>query len=327
LFEDVSTVDTSEEDGSCKESDVIESPNFYITSVRNKGVATTQQTLTEIEPDLVSQYVSEDGSTIETRENDDGTVEEQCPSCGGWYEKISAHWGHPSVSCEHPPISKRKWEMFKGLLMGDASVGKRNHKNSDIVVTNTNLTFLEYLEDEVGWISTVLYQFKTAQESANNLNGREMNGIECSTESDDCVDSYMLNTRRHPIFNHFEQWWETGEKAFPEIEYTKPLLRMWWISDGSFDWRPSGKARVRFTSKNESRRPENITQSFSDIGFDCSVYGVHFTLPVTQTEDFFDYIGHDPVPGFEYKWAYEDRDRYERLMEEGKEKHHTQTIE
>jgi hypothetical protein len=289
-------------------------------------MATTQQTLTDVEPSLVDKYVTEDGSTIETRESDDGTVEEQCPSCGSWYQLIGSHWAQSS--CPYPPISQRKWEMCKGLMMGDGGLSMRNEKNCCLKIVNTNVTFLEYLEDELGWLASVLYQDATAQESANNLNEREINGCVRDIDSKDCVDKYTLNTRCHPLFNEFEQWWIGGEKVFPKLNYTKPLLRMWWVSDGSFNWQTSGNLNVIVSSCNEGKRPENIIQSFSDCGFDCSLHGNKtFSLTVDQTEDFFDYIGHDPVPGFEYKWAWRDHDRYLRLKKARNHVHRTQTIE
>jgi hypothetical protein len=103
---------------------------------------------------------------------------------------------------------------------------------------------------------------------------------------------------------------------------------MWWVSDGSFIWNSSGNSNVVFSSVNEGSRPQNIIQSFANCGFDCSLQGDdRFALPVSQTEDFFDYIGHDPVPGFEYKWAWQDKERYKRLKEQTREKHCTQTLE
>jgi len=279
-----------------------------------------------IDTDLVEKYVTEDGSTIETRETDDGTIEEQCPTCGNWYERVGTHWGRSS--CQYPQISKRKWEMCKGLMMGDGCLGLRDSENCRLEIGNTNVTFLEYLEDEFGWLASTLFMNKTAKESAKQVNGREIDGEVRNTDTTDYQDAYKLNTRSHSLFNHFEEWWEMGEKVFPHIQYTKPLLRMWWISDGTFDWTVTRNSKVQFCSVNESTRPQNIIQSFADCDFDCSLYGDNkFSLPVDQTEDFFDYIGHDSVPGFEYKWAWQDRDRYERLMKEGKGKHHTQTLE
>jgi len=108
-----------------------------------------------IDTDLVEKYVTEDGSIIETRETDDGTVEEQCPTCGNWYHRIGNHW--TQSSCSHPPISRRKWEMCKGLMMGDGSLGNRDRKNCYIEIDNTNLTFLEYLEDEFGWLVSTFF--------------------------------------------------------------------------------------------------------------------------------------------------------------------------
>jgi len=101
---------------------------------------------------------------------------------------------------------------------------------------------------------------------------------------------------------------------------------MWYASDGGIN---KCDMYVRFTSRNESHRPENIIQGFADVGISTSNGNgtKEFYVSKHDTEKFFDFIGHDPVPGFAYKWAYKDRDRYERLKKEADEQYKTQTDE
>lgn len=268
------------------------------------------------------QYLSDTEVTINTREGGCGKIEEQCPNCGSWYSRISLHWS--TSSCDYPFISYEQWEMMKGLMMGDGSLRGRNRKNQSMSITNTNLRFIEYLKNKFGWMFSSFKIKNTSKEKA--VNDRSSN-FDPDVKMENRYDLYRLITRAHPQINYFNQWWSDGELKFPRLEFTPKLLRMWYVSDGGINY--DVNSRIRFTSLNESDRPQNIVRNFENIGFECHhVCGRDdFCISTPQTEDFFDYIGHDPVPGFEYKWAYQDKDRYKRLKEECKEKHKTQTFE
>jgi len=273
---------------------------------------------------LENEYVTEEGSTINTRINEDGVEEEQCPSCGNWYQRVSIHWS--KSSCDHPPISQRKYEMAIGLMMGDGSVTKgKSNKNYRLRVKNTNITFLQWLQNEFEWLSGSICNVETAKEVADHLNKTGVNDEYRDSNPEDCYDVYELFLRGHPVFNKLRQWYKEDGLVFQEVAYTPTILRVWYVSDGGID---KQDMTTEFGSANESDRPEVIENGFANIGIDISNGdgGKHFRI-YTNTDKFFDYIGHDPVPGFEYKWEYEDREQYERLKEQCDRKHKTQTLE
>lgn len=260
---------------------------------------------------------STDQTTIETR---NGGAEERCPTCGNWYEILTSHWSRSS--CPYPSISEYRWELMKGMMLGDGGVD-RSGTNPYVEFYNTNKTFLEWLSNKLGWITTEVRRKKTAVESSQDT--RKTLGRD--TQPEDCVDCYRCPTRCMPIFDEFASWYNTGEIRFPrDLSVSPTSLRMWYVSDGGFNW-GSTNPRVKFASHNESERPEAIINALEEHGFTVGHSNESFQLSTDNTEDFFDLIGHDPVAGFEYKWAWRDEDRYHRLKDWGRGVHHTQTLD
>lgn len=261
-----------------------------------------------------------DGGLIPTViESDDD--EERCPYCGQWYSRIGSHWA--KSSCSHPPISRYKMELLKGMMLGDGGLDMDN-KNAFFRIKMTNKTFLEWLDVELGWLTNGVTKAKTAVESA--WSARESFGGD--TRPEDVLDIWRLNTRAHPQFNEFAEWYSTGEIVFPwNLTLSPEALKMWYVSDWCLGHgnRDNRKTCVRFTSRNEQDRPESIVNSLESLDFTVNHSGKDFALSVEDTEDFFEYIG-DPVPGFEYKWAYNDYEEYQRLKEQCREQHCTQTL-
>jgi len=259
-----------------------------------------------------------DGERIPTVIESDGE-EERCPYCGDWYSRISTHWSRGS--CQWPLISQHKMKLLTGMMLGDGGMQTRN---GYFECGMTNKTFLDWLSNELGWLVGDLSMQKTAVETAQNA--RETLGTE--TQPSDALDYYFIRSRTHPSLQQFTEWYSTGEIVFPtDIELTTMTLRMWYVSDGGFDWHYESP-RIVFGSCNESERPEAIENMLEGAGFTVN-HGEgskSFCIPHREIEQFFDYMGHDPVPGFEYKWAYEDRDRYDRLKGEMREQHCTQTL-
>ena len=157
------------------------------------------------------------------------------------------------------------------------------------------------------------------------MNKKGLGGESRNTNPEDCSDIYHFNLKAHPVFNKLREWYKEDGLVFQEIAYTPSILRMWYVSDGCLN---KGRMSVRFTSENESDRPEVIENGFANIGIDISNgNGGNDFYICADRDKFFDYIGHDPVPGFEYKWEYQDQDEYERLKEQCDRKQKTQTIE
>jgi len=250
-----------------------------------------------------------------------GGDRERCPYCGNWYKRIGSHWSQSS--CEHPPISDYKIELLKGMMLGDGSLNFSN-KYPLFDIAMTNVTFLKWLQMELGWLSGTFSIQKTASEIAQNDCERDFN---TDVDGSHYLDYYRFYTTTHAQFEQFGQWYDTGEIIFPENLSVSPLsLKIWYVSDGCLSWSTDSTCYVVFSSQNESDRPGEIICALEKYGFTVGQSSENFRLSTSNTEDFFELIG-DPVPGFEYKWAYQDRERYKRLKEQHREQHCTQTLE
>lgn len=266
-------------------------------------------------------YLSETQPTISTRKND-STIEYQCPTCNEWYTHIANHWGHHNSTCTYPNIGQKQWDMIHGLMMGDGSIDQRDRKNPSFQISNTNTTFLQYLADEFGYLTNSLSVQRTAKEVATH---HRESGFRTHATAKNRYDQYLLRLKAHPQFNSLRTWVSDGKTVFQDITVSPAILRMWYASDGSLVF-PDTKSVIEFTSKNESDRPETIHRYFEQIDIECShTDNYKFQIPHSQLDDFFDYIGHDPVPGFEYKWSYNDIDRQKRLYRRSKREDKTQT--
>lgn len=260
------------------------------------------------------------GQDIPTVLESDGE-EERCPYCGEWYSEIGSHWSQGS--CDHPPVSQYKMKLLKGMCLGDGSV-KMDGKNPCMEFQMVNKTFLQYLQQELGWLSCSFWLKCTASESAQHNRKR---GFDPDADENDYADGYRFYTKRHPQLQQFADWYHDRIGiVFPEdLSVSSIALKIWYISDGGLNY-GNTNPRIQFTSLNESDRPGAIVGALEGHGFTVGHTDEDFRLSTEDTEDFFGLIG-DSVPGFEYKWAYEDRERYNRLKTEMREEHCTQTLE
>jgi hypothetical protein len=262
-----------------------------------------------------------DGREIPTIIESDNE-QERCPYCGNWYSKIANHWSHPQSDCQWPPISNYKMELLTGMMLGDGSM---NTANGHFECGMINKTFLEWLSTELGWLVNGISIDKTAVKMAKECNG----SFGSDTKPSNCSDYYRMYTRTHPDFQQFIDWYNGGKITYPNDVKLKPtILRMWYVSDGGLNWSHNG-AMIQFTSCNEANRPKVIRNMLNNIGFTVnhSKGDKSFYIPYREIDQFFDYMGHNPVPGFEYKWSYKKQSQYDILKKEMRERHCTQTLE
>lgn len=255
-----------------------------------------------------------DGEDVPTVIESDGE-EERCPYCGRWYSGLTIHWA--KSRCPYPQMTERKDDLVKGLMCGDGGLNMGNN-NSMVEVSMTNKTFLQWLHEQLGWVSTNVVMDNTSVQSWGGISSCDVTKHH---------DVYGLYTRRLPQFGEYEHWYEGDGITFPEDLSLTPLaMKMWYISDGGLMWDQCSHATVLFTSSNEKDHPDAITRVFEKHGITIGHSGKNFRVPAGEVELFFDLVGEAP-PGFEYKWAWRDRDRYDRLKRECAEKHKTQTFE
>lgn len=241
--------------------------------------------------------------------------EERCPYCGEWYEQINHHWS--ASLCSYPPISKYKIELLKGMMMGDGTL-IREHKTPSFNLGNTNITFLEWLSEELGWLCP------SEPTVATEAQAYDVSNIQGNIKRENLHDSYTLLTRTHPQFEMFRSWWESGECVFPRyMNPSTPMMKMWYVSDGCLDistW------KVNITSQKESDRPQAIKSLFDVFGYTVQHHGNNFKLTPEDSKQFLQEIA-PIVPGLEYKWAIGDRDRYKKLKQRTEDEDKTQTFE
>jgi len=278
-------------------------------------VATTrQQTLDGL------GEASDQSPRIKTRERD-GVTEERCPSCNGWYRGLTGHWSRGS--CPHPEISDETMELLKGMMMGDSCINTSS-KYPRQQFSLTNLTFLRALQERLGWLVSGLRQQYTCVQSAQNTR----NTLGRQTQPEDTRDCYVLQTRSHPQLEQFADWYDDERnKVFPpDLSLTPTGLAMWYVSDGGLDWSHyDTTCSVKFSSVNESDRPEAIRGVLEEYGWTMGQLDEYFRLSAENTEDFFETLG-EPVLGFEYKWCWQDRERYNEMKDACERAHHTQTF-
>jgi len=277
----------------------------------------------EIEADkqeFVDSWKSKTGTKIKTRQHY-GDKQKQCPDCGGWFEILGRHWG--LSTCDYSPISNKKYNMIAGLMIGDGSITRSQNTNS-MSVTNTNLSFLHYLHDVFGWLSSTVCEERTAKQAAEMFNMSDGVGHTYDLSAKQCSDIYSLKLKSHPVFDHFACLDKKDLFQFNKFPFTPHLLRMWYVSDGNIN---KSDMTIHFTSHTDSNGVSSVINNFSKIGLDVNYYsgGDDFAIHADR-DKFFDYIGHDPVPGFGYKWA-DTREEYERLKEQCDREHKTQTLE
>jgi len=238
------------------------------------------------------------------RELDNGNV--LCEQCGDEYKQIGNHWS-ASKDCSHTEISAYKMELLTGMLMGDGNISTCN-KNPLFRTKMITKPFLEWLDSELGWLSTGVRLEKTAEESAKR--NRE-SGFRPDAKAENYSDIYKLQSRGHPDLQELADWYATGEKVFPDdIELTPTVLKMWYIGDGCYD--NCGAANyIKIGMANEIDRRDNIEQLFEKVGFEISNWNINerndgsknceAQFTTSESQRLFEYMG-EPPAGFEYKW-------------------------
>jgi len=239
------------------------------------------------------------------KELDNGKV--LCEQCGNEYKRVGSHWSRGS-SCSHPEISAYKMELLTGMLMGDGTVGRQENKNPWFQTEMITKPFLEWLDSELGWLSTGVRLSKTAAGCAKQIRDR---GFRPDAKAENYSNVYRLQCRHHPDLQPLANWYATGEKVFPDdIELTPTVLKMWYIGDGCYD--NCGAANyIKIGMANEIDRRDNIEQLFEKVGFEISNWNINerndgsknceAQFTTSESQRLFEYMG-EPPAGFEYKW-------------------------
>jgi hypothetical protein len=174
-----------------------------------------------------------------------------------------------------------------------------------------NRRFLKWVDERLGVLTTGLSLKKTAEELAAN---NRRTGFSPNAQAEDYHDMYAVWSRTHPFFDRLRQkWYASGQKRFPDnLSLTPTLAKLWYASDGYLDIGRWGRPRLEIKARNESDRTEFLLDLFREHGFDPLYIRNEVRFTCDDTEALVDWMG-DPLPGFEYKWELDSRERYRDL--------------
>jgi len=250
---------------------------------------------------------------------DEPTVEPDddvtCHQCDSTYQRIGYHWSNGR--CDYPEIPDDKSSLVLGLMLGDGTL--RTHTSDPFVQTYMiNEPFLEWMDEQLAWLSTGVSKYRTAQRSAelSQNNGHPDASVE------DYHDVYVMQTRTMPQFQAYESWYANSDrKRFPDNIVLSPIeAKVWFACDGSLNWDrryPNSRPHATIGVRSEMDDIGKVLDMFEQSTFGQAPRVDENTIrfSVDETEDFLEWMG-DAPPGFDYKWSMESLDQYERLKAE-----------
>lgn len=235
-----------------------------------------------------------------------------CHECDDDFARIGYHWSNGR--CDWPEIPDRQESLITGMMLGDGTL-RRQTDNPFIQTYMICRPFLEWIDDELGWLSTGVSLYRDAESSAeiSQSNGHE-------SDPSRYHDVYSLRTRSMKQFRRYESWYSNGtKKTIPGYLILTPVTAaIWYCCDGSLNWDrryPGARPHVTIGVKDENM--DRVLDMFEESSFGRTPTqdrsGIRFS--VDATEEFLDWIS-PPPKGFEYKYELDSLDRYESLKEE-----------
>ena len=222
----------------------------------------------------------------------------ECPECGrDGFTNIARHWGQ---SCSYPEPTERQQEIVKGMLLASNSVSDGKHQA--VSIRSTSRPLLEWLSDELDWLATSICITKYAEQQA------------MSEEGYDCNDVYQMQTRRTPHI-------DTLHSEDPIENMTPTRAKVWYGARGQLRWTnsTSENAFVFLPYGDWDDRADDLREAFENVdhedvegGFVPRLWDDGMVFGVWDTTRFLPWLG-DPIPGLEYLWARESRQRHRDL--------------
>lgn len=250
-------------------------------------------------------------------ETDDGNV--VCEQCGNEYKKVATHWVQ-SKSCNYPELDQLRKDILVGSLMGDGAIQDKEMENQSIKVNWSSKEQCQWLDEELGWMSTGVTLVQTAEEAAEKNGGTDFNGSTVSSDPADWSDAYRVRARSHPFITEMTTGWygDSGyeKKVWPEDIYLSPtVLLLWFVGDGSYK-NDGTNRRIAIALNNEEGNEEKIDQYFQRVDqpepsnwYSSGSYRARWNID--QSKSLFEYMSQSPLMddgpprGFEYKFPEE----------------------
>jgi hypothetical protein len=202
--------------------------------------------------------------------------------------------------------------------MGDGSF--QTERSAQI--TMTNIDYLEWLSDELGFIGCDVRDHTTALGQAEKSHSLE----QLSDDPTHYSDVHVISVRSHDEINDLYNKWQTEDgKIIPkDLDLTPTSVGHWYAGDGYLDYGGRGRAKARIKAEFMQGRLGRIQSMFNDIGFNPTITeGGSIQFPAEETDYFLNWID-GPFPGFEYKWENKSESAYHEKKDSVR---YTQTIE
>jgi len=227
-----------------------------------------------------------------------------CPDCENEYQRIGQHWS--LGSCQYPELSGEQEEILVGLMMGDGTLARSQKGTPRIQANMTNVDYLNHIDSKFPNLSAGVTQVYTAEENA--LRDRE-SGFNPDASADDYSDTYRWSTVTADTFDMFTDWYQNGDKLWPERPFTETSLKHLYCCDG-YRHDSGSHNNITIAMNNESDNTDKIDRMFEDAGLPTPSWQVYekngrtdVTARFTKADSrlLWDYMG-EPLPGFDYKW-------------------------
>jgi hypothetical protein len=238
-----------------------------------------------------------------------------CNQCEDEFIELVQHW-RQSSECERPPFDQRQRELLKGLTMGDGSISSSAcNGEASMSVYSTNECWLRWLRAQFGRLATTVRLSQNGETVGENA--RENPGFDSSGGEWVYSNMYHVGIRSHPHLTQMrERWYPDGSIHYPEgLTLTPVAAAAWYCSDGGLSWTGNGQAYAAFGTHNEADRSEFLCELFREHGFDPNWSRPLLRFGSDETAELLSWMSPAPA-GFEYKWAHESRDQYDKLKAE-----------
>lgn len=228
----------------------------------------------------------------------------ECYDCGETYQRIGQHWA--LGSCEPPDLSDKQTEILVGLMMGDGTINRSSKGTIRIEANMTESEYLYYLDSKFPHLSAGVHCVNTADENARR--DRE-SGFNPSAKADDYSNTYRWKTVTALTFNMFDNWYDSGEKVWPERPFTPTSLKHLYCCDG-YRHTSGSHDNITISMDNEIGESQKVDRMFEDAGLPTPSWQIYDTGDRTDctarfTKDdsltLWNYMG-ESLPGFSYKW-------------------------
>lgn len=185
--------------------------------------------------------------------------------------------------------------------MSDGSIDY-SKGNARYHVKMTNKKYLQHIDDLLGVVSTGV---KVAKTSENAAEEKRDSGFRPNAKAENYSTVYQLRTIKHPVFNKFAKWYDSGKKVWPKnIDLTPNVLKHLYVGDGTLS---KSHNRISIAMYNERNNKEKVEKYFTRKGlpkpnrWHTDNKRCRASWNVDESKKIINYMG-DAPPGFKYKW-------------------------